>query len=196
MAWPKRKGRGRVEADSNRLGQTEILGLVIVVLLITLGIMFMFSAAYKKAAQPGPRKEFVEKQLVSNMLGAMLSTSVVCEPGRHERMSALLIACGSGEFVSCAPITVYLDGEQRTISGGDATGYSICNYLNETIDYILDATLARWAKNYAFSAFVERPIPLINTSHNFEACWAGYQTEQFFLPLKVGALTVELRLCS
>lgn len=171
-----------------RKAQTELLGMAIVVLLISIGILFIISNALKKTTAGELKKEFSEKQLASNILGAVLSTTTNCQ---SERVSTLLIDCGKNQIVSCDPDNI----AGTFIPGTD----DACDYLNNVIDAMLSNTLAEWNRKYQFQAYnggsCSTSENCINITHNFEKCIAGWQAETYYLPLHPGTMTVDIKIC-
>lgn len=174
--------------------QTEMLGMAIVILLLSLGILILVGNVLKKSAGPDIKQLYSEKQLATNILGAILSTTTNCN---NEKISTLMIDCGRDWPVSCP-------GQQvgdTWIEGSD----DVCLYLNNTIDFMLDNTLKQWNKKYSFLAYTDRANPKINITYRIEECLGAsiyeeapqyLQKEYYYLPLQAGSMTVELGICS
>ena len=60
-------------------GQMEMAGLVIIVILITLGMLFALLFFVKK--EPTEKKIFLRKGLAYSTMGTLLKTSVPCHDG-------------------------------------------------------------------------------------------------------------------
>lgn len=113
----------------NKLGQMEIMGLVIIVILVAIGMLFAIQFLINKPA--GRETSAVkESTMAANFLNTMLSTTTDC----YERnVRELLQDCAlTGGSVNCM-------------------GQSSCDYVNDQIRLMLDNTLQAWNKNYYFS---------------------------------------------
>jgi len=178
-----------------RKSQTEMLGIAIVVILISIGILFIVSNSISKAGQQSTKAEFSEKQLATNILSAMLQTSTSCQ---NDRISTLMIDCGNG-------VTRPQPCGGETIQGVyiPETPYP-CAYLNDTISLILNSTLKKWNRKYQFLAYTNTiDLPKINISSRINECLSGtgtglkyVQKDSYYLPLYPDTMTVELSLCS
>ena len=164
--------------------QTELLGIAIVVIILSIGILILISNAMKSNTTSNQKREFSEKQLATNILGAILSTSTNCS---NDRISTLLIDCG--KCVNC-----------RTCGGQEGDIYilptGVCNYTEQIISYMLNNTLESWNKKYEFKAYTTTSNVLINVTHNVSLCGQYIQKDFYYLPLYPDTLTVELGLCS
>ncbi len=176
--------------------QTEMLGIAIVVILISIGILFIVSNALRSSGETTSKREFSEQQLATNILASMLSTTSTCQ---NDKISTLLIDCGN-----CwdSPSTC------RTC-GGDFMGITIlpntiiCTYLDIAVDAMLNGTLKSWNKKYQFLAYTNPDEPIIEINDSIEECLTGggtglryIQKDSYYLPLYPGTMTVELGLCS
>lgn len=176
--------------------QTEMLGIAIVVILISIGILFIVANAMKSSNAKSQKTEFSERQLATNILASILSTSTECQ---NDRISTLMIDCGSNAGRPCG--------------GEDVSGVFIyptsdpCEYLRDVITVMLNETLSKWKKKYQFSAYVSQGDVLIsvNNSDVNRECLGGegtglryIQKDSYYLPLYMtgGTMTVELSLCS
>ncbi len=179
-----------------RKAQTEMLGIAIVVILISIGILFIVSNSLRSSGETSSKQEFSEKQLATNILASMLSTSTTCQ---NDRISTLLIDCGN----------CYGTGGCR-LCDGDVMGVSIpppglpvCEYLDLTIEIMLNETLQKWNKKYEFKAYTSESDVQVHVVHEIDECLSGggtglryIQKDSYYLPLYPGTMTVELGLCS
>lgn len=198
-----RKAQIKIIPTSSRLSdlrpkraQTEMLGMAIVILLLSMGILIIVGNVLKSSSTPSIKQAYSEKQLATNILGSILSTTTNCN---NEKISTLMIDCGRGWPVEC--------GNQQV---GSTTIYgnpNVCKYLNNTIFFMLNETLYKWGKKYSFLAYVRKDEkPNINITYRIDECIRGLyeegqqyiQKEYYYLPLQAGSgsMTVELGICS
>ena len=117
------------EVRSKKKGQTEIIGLVIVMVLIVMGIMFTMLFVFGKEDK-GLSEEFREADLPQSMLDAILKTTSSCT-GRTIDQS--LSDCRTAS---------------RTINCGSTP---ICKAVEQDAKKILEATLEKWEYPYKLS---------------------------------------------
>jgi len=112
--------------------QTEIMGLVMIVVLITLILLFVVK--FVVINQPKEtRKEFIDERLASNTLNVLLSTTTECNKA------------AIGELIKDC-VEYYPDGSIIC----EDTSYS-CNYVKEIVKNILEESLGVMDKEYRFS---------------------------------------------
>ena len=175
--------------------QTEMLGIAIVVILVSIGILFIVTNAIRSSGQQTQKREYSEKQLATNILASILSTSTDCQ---NDRVSTLMIDCGKcydgGAGVAACRKCFLEDGEE----------VDVCTYLANRIDFMLNSTLKVWNKKYQFLAYTSpASMPPINITNSIDECLSGegtglqyVQKDSYYLPLYPGTMTVELALCS
>ena len=169
--------------------QTEMLGIAIVVILVSIGILFIVTNAIRSSGSQSQKTDFSEKQLATNILASILSTSSKADDCQGDRISTLMIDCGKGTGRTCL-----LNGNE----------VDVCEYLNVTIDTLLNATIKVWNKKYQFLAYKSLASGVqINSTSRIEQCLAGdgtglqyVQKDSYYLPLYPETMTVELSLCS
>lgn len=130
-------------------GQTEMIGLVVIVIMITLGMLFLA----KFALQEEPAKKiFTRKGLAYSTMSAVMKTELECydsatsnDPDELEIQADLL--------EDCAKIAV---GSSGVIDCYDSVGlhYDSCEILEAEISQLLNATLGEWHKEYKLSSEV------------------------------------------
>ena len=116
----------------NKKSQAEIVGLVIIVLLITIGFLFVVKFVIMKE-EPDTKKSFVHSELASNTLNVLLKTTTDCEGSDVTEL-----------FQDCASMHPRIECD----------GVSSCIRVNETIELILSETLEKWNKQYEFEAYI------------------------------------------
>ena len=182
----------------NKKSQTELLGIAIVVIILSIGILILVSNAMKGTKTTEQKRQFSEKQLATNILGAILSTTTNF---RNDKISTLLIDCGNcepaGYYTTSCPN--YNEGGQETPDLYITGPIDVCTYLSIITDYMLNNTLKTWNKKYQFLAYIQPDHPQINITYNISECLGGSQYVQkdfYYLPLYPQTLNVELSLCS
>ena len=108
-------------------GQTEIMGLIVIVVLVTLGMFFMVSFQSQEK-QPDIKTNYQDDQLASNFLLTFLKTNSDC---RNYNMEDLIQDCATDQVITCR-------------------GLDSCQYINITSEYLLNETLETWGKRYRF----------------------------------------------
>lgn len=154
-----------------RKGQSEILGLVMIVLLVSVGLLFVVGfLALRQASDV--RQVFVDKQLAITMNDALLSSSTTC---RDLSVQRLIIDCAQGAGIFCGQS---LDS---------------CDYVSKTIDGVLNDTLAQWGKEYRYTITGENSIPYVSISNG--PCSGELEPGIFPLQTSVGTIFVRLDIC-
>ncbi|MBT5021373.1 hypothetical protein HOK51_10145 [Candidatus Woesearchaeota archaeon] len=163
-------------------GQMEIMGLMIIVILVVMGVLFALKFVILKPPTP-IKQHYMTTQMVSNFGIALLhSTTDDC---RGTDLSELMIDCANWKEV-----------------GGSITcgnGRNSCDYVKDTLGFILNETLEIWRVKYYFKAG-NSPLAqdqIFNFSSQHTSCSEGVpgEAEQFFLPTDRGLLTFKLFIC-
>jgi hypothetical protein len=121
--------------------QMEIIGLVVIVILLTLGMLFLAMFALNEDTS---KKIFTRKGLATSTATALLKTNVECTQFNGEKVSPYL---GKDVLEDCAKnydspfCTIYSCNNQHC-----------CAYFNETTKQFLNSTLGKWNKKYEFEA--------------------------------------------
>ena len=110
-------------------GQTELLGFVMVVALISIAVIFIV-AFLLRTSQTDVRADFIDKQLAINLNDAMLETSTTC---RNIQVRDLLLDCGQDKILQC---------------GGDNS----CDFLREKVfSILLNTTIGEGGRNSSYT---------------------------------------------
>jgi len=157
--------------------QMEIMGLAIIVILLTLGVLFVIQFVVLK--EPSDvKKTFTKTQIAANMLNSILkTTSKECY---GNTMTQLLQDCAN-----------YNENPAGLIICEN--GIDSCEYANSTIEYIFDNTLVEWGgQSFYFSALVEPNSIILEQGSE---CAGERESKQSFIKAGQAILTIRLDLC-
>jgi hypothetical protein len=155
-------------------GQMEMVGLVVIVILITLGMLFMAKFALKEDTK---KKVFTRKGLAYSAMGALMKTTVQ-EPGcssnyigdvQPQLGKDILEDCANNHFSNPDGWSLYTCNGQHS-----------CAFLETKIAELLNLTLGEWGKSYEFRSSLilqneKEPVNLIGPITNKGGCpkWKG-----------------------
>ncbi|MBR9676123.1 hypothetical protein GOV05_03885 [Candidatus Woesearchaeota archaeon] len=162
-----------------RKAQMEFLGLVIIVLLLSLGLITL-TVLKSKQGSVSIQKSYADKALGQNTINAMLKMRTECRAGIPTgiKLSELIVDCAENP----ADAQIICDN-----------GAYSCEYVNKTIFNIFNATLISWQESYDF--FIEET----NITFNTQGCNDRSPSEEpgkQFLPTKIGPIKMSLRICT
>lgn len=131
----------------------EMIGLVVIVILITLGMLFMAMFAFKN---DDGKKVFTRKGLAYSSMSAILKTSVYeqsCVEGFAARSFPKI---GEDLLEDCAVNfdTYVREDEVDGYSSYTCQGKHSCRFLEEQIGILLEDTLGVWNKDYIFESLI------------------------------------------
>ena len=132
-------------AGSGKRGQSEMIGLVVIVIMITLGMLFL--AKFALDEEPS-KKVFTRKGLAYSSMSSMLKTEVSCiEPGEA---TVKVLSIGKELIDDCAKNV----GERDSVSGSynSCNGMHSCDFFEESVSSLLNSTLGVWQKSYNFES--------------------------------------------
>jgi hypothetical protein len=152
----------------SRKAQMEIMGLALIIVLLTLGILFVVQFMVPKGDQRSIAKSYTESQLAANMLNTILkSTAKDCN---NQVLITLFQDCASGSSIVCND------------------GTSSCYYLNKTVEYILNETLVFWKKDFWFIA---SKTPIVFGT----GCPGERESTQTPIQTDAGTMIIRLDIC-
>jgi len=156
--------------------QMEIMGLVIIVILITLGLFFI--VRFMIARQPSEIKlSYTRTETAANILNSLLKTT--SEDCYGMTVKDLLV--DSAENMYSNNHVICENGENSTA------------YVLNIIEQVFDETLIKWGdQNFDFRATVGS-TPILNSTHN--GCPGEKEAKQFYIPTDVGLMTINLEVC-
>ncbi len=131
-------------------GQMEMVGLVVIVILITLGMLFLAQFALQEDHQ---KKIFTRKGLAYSTMSALLKTSIA-ENCAREAAQAQLPQLGKDILEDCA---LYVDTQEGGSSLYRCNNQHSCKFSQEYIEERLAETLGAWNKQYEFTSRLVLP---------------------------------------
>ncbi len=154
----------------NKKAQIEIMGIALVVVLITIGIVFV--AKYSAKEPTRTQEEFQRRELPKTIITSLVEVVSTC---KDEKMGDVIQDCGTAKVLPC--------------EGGDS-----CAYLHSTFKTILDDMLGQFEYEYQIRLLREgQADELIKaTSDTFEEKCTTFETAT--QPMIQG-LTLELMVC-
>ena len=145
----------RTLSNSNKKGQMEMMGLVIIVILITLGLLFMALFNLKDESK---KKVFTREGLASSTISAVLKTTVANECSSYIGVKAVP-QLGEDILEDCALNyqEYFLDETLESInplgySQYQCAGVHSCQFFKDMANELLEDTLGQWGKKYQFRA--------------------------------------------
>lgn len=189
--------------DFKKKGQMEMVGLVIIVILITLGMLFLAQFALKDQPE---KKIFTRKGLASSTMSTILKTTIV-DPNCLGDNSGNQPQIGRDLFKDCAEN--YDSYKDRVSDEFFEEGYSTyscnnkhsCAFLQGMISGLLSETLGAWGKHYEFKSTLvsmgERSDILVEIPRGGGKSCQGEKDSSGMFPLNTEAGIVEsvLYLC-
>ena len=149
----------------------EIMGLIVIVILLTVGMFFIVSF---QASKPRieVKQNFEDDQLASNFILSYLRTNTDC---RKYTMEDMIQDCAVERNINCDDL-------------------SSCEYVNVTLQLFLNKTLVNWSKDYRFN-ISGMSVPIIFNN----SCGQGREKDSAFQPISLypysGLVTVKLDIC-
>lgn len=172
-----------------KVAQMEMIGLVVIVILITLGMLFMAQFALKEEPH---KKVFTRKGLASSAMASIMKTTLQepnCEGLQLE--GDLLEDCAEGfKFGS------YYQS-RRPYCGGKNS----CEFLEEFVPELLNKTLGSWNKRYHFESILVSTGERLFDGEKFSSARGSCIKRErdtsgsFFLNTDVGLVESVLYLC-
>ena len=171
-------------------GQMEIAGLVVIVILLSLGMLFL---AYFSLSERDQEKIFTRKNLAaSTMASIMKTTSSIDDCGDQLSFEKdILEDCAANK---------HLDQDHAYGIHCLNNMVNSCDYLEDRIGKILKQTLGYLKKSYDFSAILltEENLPLIFIKSE-KGCDKGVGGERdqttYYLNTAQGNVLIRLRVC-
>ena len=162
---------------STRKSQVEIVGLIVIVLLLIVAMIFILQFTISR---PYTVQTYVHKQIANNMVSSLLETSTVCDKDVADLLQDCVDHPESASRIFC------LDKDS-------------CEFVNDTIENILDKTLRKWKKQFILTATVSNPYEaIINTSSYSLSpiCRGERRTAKYLLQTETrGTMIINMFIC-
>lgn len=161
-----------------RKSQTEIIGLVIIVLLILVGFM-LYVRFSLLAPKEDTKNEFTKAELATNMVNVMMKTTTDC---RDATVQDLLKDCATEGRISCVSSSVSVKS---------------CDYSQNIIKTMADSTLEKWSRGYTITFYrADQSVQFtVNDSSNQCLNNRNYKSAFSYVPLNPGTATLKIQLC-
>ncbi len=154
--------------------QSDMMGLVVIVLIFTIAISFLIFFTSKDTENPLKAKS-LQVQAVNTII-SMRQTNTQCRD--------LTIGQIIGE---CAWTNSWTSGSCSSPSGDTP-----CDYANDVIGYLLEESLGSKNKDYYFVAYKEDNVPVLEFG---ERCKGDFVSETQPLKYNLGNLFITLEIC-
>ena len=132
----------------SKKAQAEMIGLVIIVVLISLGMLFMAQFAISDKPE---KKVFTRKGLAYSSVSSIMNTEVLCYQisGDPE-----VLSIGKELIDDCTSYfgDTYSDFMCATEQGGDKK--HSCAFMQEMVNHLLNETLGTWNKDYQYRSTI------------------------------------------
>jgi len=152
--------------------QAEIIGLVIIILLITIGLLFFVRFVVLNPKQDA-KGSYVDSELASNMINVLLKTTTDC---KKSSMTELFQDCAGFKRIECND------------------GMDSCAKIQQVSGEIFNKTLEEWRKPYSFKAYIIGGAT-IDERGNCSAN-ADRVSKTYPVPTDRGTLFITLDICS
>jgi hypothetical protein len=167
-----------------RKSQMEILGIAVIVVFLALGIFFVVK--FNVFSTPsGTRDVYTQSELSSSVVSAIISTTT--PDCKNANVRQLLIDCAAN-FYYGGSIICKTEDDHDNLS---------CEYVNQTLNHLLNITLDSWSKNYIFNVTTALGTePQVVYSKVGGSCIGSRMASQFFFPTGTGGtLLLKLDVC-
>ncbi len=152
-------------------GQMEIMGLAIIIILVSLGLLFAVQWMLKAPKEQVQRAK--ESVLAANFMNTMLGITTDCN---DRTVRELLQDCAlTGGITKC--------GEQTS-----------CAFVQDILQRLFDATFKRWNTKYHFAMSGATHVEQLN--FNTQPCPGEREQKKHPLPVLPGfEITLSLEIC-
>lgn len=125
----------------DKKAQAEIIGLVLIVIMVTLGMLFFIKFSLESSPE---KKVFTRKGLAYSTMSSLLKTEIHCRDPNHNTF----LEIGNKLIEDCAAYRV------SDFSNYNCENLNSCDFLDQKINIMLEETLGEWNKNYRFTSVI------------------------------------------
>ncbi len=163
--------------QKKKKSQMEIMGLVVIVILITLGMFFVVRFMITK--QPSEiKKSYTRTEITANLLNSLLKTT--SEDCHGMTVTQLLQDCAVKKDIESSQVKCENDEHS-------------CKYVLNIIRTIFDETLVKWGdQSFDFRVSIGDTLILNNTNRG---CSGEREAKQSYIPTDIGIMTITLEVC-
>ena len=181
----------------SKKAQMEMIGLVVIVILITLGMLFMAQFAFKDRPE---KKIFTRKGLAYSTVSAIMKTTVTDSSCVQEFVGDTAPQVGKDILEDCA---ANKDTGPWGYSQYRCQGQHSCVFVQQHISDLLNSTLGSWNKRYQWNTHIidihgVEPEPLFEPILSKGGCPKTKDrdsSELFFLQTEAGLVQSVLYVC-
>ena len=154
---------------STTKAQTEVLGVVIIVILLIIGLVFMLAS--RRNSSVDNKHEYLDSVLSQSLLSVMLQANTECGPD----LMTIIQDC--------------YDKNEK------CPGMNSCDYATEKIKEILDGTLMQWSKPYLFHVKKKQDEKIRLSSDKCSELSEKSSSGLIFIPSEKNNIAVTLDIC-
>ncbi len=172
-------------------GQMEIIGIALVVILVSLGLLFMISFSLQRR-ESTIKQTYTHTEMASNVINTVLNTKV-------ESCKGMLVAELLSECARMGDGALDCEDASFTPSGGYLWHNDTCTKAEAVIGFVLNSTLKVWQKpHHMYTSGLDMDFMYENCDKTNleEGGWSNVESKTFILPLHPGVLTITLDICS
>ncbi len=160
----------------SKKSQTEILGLSIVIIFLSIGMLFVVNSLISK--KPSQEREtYIRSELASNILGSIVNVHTDC---RNQDISDLLEDCA--EFAPTGSI-------------GCPNGKQSCDYVDTEIRTILFSFMERLGGNRSYQFIALTPDAMDIVSPIKQGNCTIWESASQPLPTLIGTIELKFNMC-
>lgn len=156
----------------------EIMGLAIIVILVSLGVLFSLSVINKQPENV--QKGYEQKRLAVSMLNTLLSTTSQCQKNTFRQ---LLQDCAAEGLADCKPLPPPKNS---------------CTYLKVTMPLLLKRVFDAEKKNWVLTVSGTSDVAMVESNMPGKKCKGDKDQATQIIPASLGGnvpITVKLDIC-
>jgi hypothetical protein len=159
-----------------RKAQTEIIGVMVIVIILVIAGIFMIKM--RMSSQTVPSSSYLDPELSQGFLNALLETNT----DLSMPVKTIIVSCYENTHYRC----------RRTSTG------NCCEYARRLMSNALQATLGEWNRNYLLTVKGPNGLPIISNIPENSKCTQFTEMEEpgtRSLPTSNGDIELKLEIC-